>query len=254
MTTTHLKSLLFVPGDSEKKMLKGISTQASALILDLEDSVTSQNLDKARSLVREFLTSRVDRTQQLWVRINSLASPYAIQDLAHVVAGKPDGILLPKTESARDVNLLCNYLTALEVRDGLPPGCVRIIPVSTETPASLFELGSYKESSKRLVGMTWGAEDLATALGASTNRNALGDYDFTYCLARSLALAGAYSAGVQAIDTISADFRSIDALMERSRRRDALVSPANSLSIPNKLRSSMQAFCPVPKRSSMHEP
>lgn len=205
---TPIRSFLFIPGDSEKKLAKGAGTGADALILDLEDSVAQDRLPIARGMVREYLASRPDRTaQQLWVRINPLAGPLAMPDLAAIVRGAPDGILLPKVDAATDVVLLDHYLTALEERDGVERGRVKIVPVATETAASVFSLGGYANASPRLAGLTWGAEDLATALGASTNRVESGEYEFTYQLVRSLCLCGAHAAGVQAIDTITANFR-----------------------------------------------
>lgn len=214
MQDTILQSLLFVPGDSEKKMARAQSSGASALILDLEDSVSPDRTDMARVMVREFLQANPDRSrQQLWVRINPLNTPNALSDLVAIVAGAPDGIMLPKVESAQDVVLLDHYLTALEQREGVPHGRVRIIPVVTETPAAIFELKTYKGASPRLLGLTWGAEDLSTALGASTNRVESGEYEFTYQLARSLCLVGAHAAGLQAVETITANFRDQDLLM-----------------------------------------
>ncbi len=203
-----LKSLLFVPGDSEKKMGKAHATAASALILDLEDAVAIERIGVARDMVREFLASHPDRArQQLWVRVNPLSGPLALPDLVAVVSGAPDGILLPKVESARDIVVLDHYLTALEAREGVAGGSVRIMAVATETPQAVFALESYRGASARLAGLTWGAEDLSTAIGASTNRDETGEWEFTYRLARSLCLLGAHAAGVQAIDTITADFR-----------------------------------------------
>jgi citrate lyase subunit beta/citryl-CoA lyase len=208
-----LKSMLFVPGDSEKKLAKGHSTAASALILDLEDAVSIDRIGIAREMVRDYLGTHADRThQQLWVRINPLDGPLALPDLAAVVGGAPDGIVLPKIDSAQQIVLLDHYLTALEAREGIAPGSIRIIPVATETPQSMFAAHTYRGASTRLAGLTWGAEDLATAIGASTNRAPGGEYDFTYQLARSLCLLGAHAAGVQAIDTITADFRDSGAL------------------------------------------
>lgn len=208
MQEAILKSLLFVPGDSDKKIAKAEGSGASALILDLEDSVLPDRKDAARATVLEFLRTHPDRSkQQLWVRINPLTSESALPDLAAIVAGAPDGIMLPKVESARDVVLLDNFLTALEHREGVTHGRVRIIPVVTETPAAMFELKTYKGASSRLLGLTWGAEDLSTALGASTNRVESGEYEFTYQLARSLCLVGAHAAGLQAVETITANFR-----------------------------------------------
>ena len=162
----------------------------------------------ARGMVRAYLDSRPDRSrQQLWVRVNPLATPKALPDLAAIVGGAPDGILLPKPDSAADLVLLGHYLTALEEREGLNQGGIRIIPVATETAKAVFALGSYAGCSPRLAGMTWGAEDLSAALGASTNQAPSGGYAFTYELARSLCLAGAVAADVQPIDTLFVNFR-----------------------------------------------
>jgi citrate lyase subunit beta/citryl-CoA lyase len=213
-----LKSLLFVPGDSEKKMAKAQTGAASALILDLEDAVAVERIGIARGMVNEFLASHPDRSrQQLWVRINPLSTALALPDLVGVVRGGPDGIVLPKIESAADIVMLDRYLTALEARDGVAPGSIRIIPVATETPHAMFAIGGYRDVSPRLAGLTWGAEDLSTAVGASTNRLDSGEYEFTYQLARSLCLLGATAAGVQAIDTITPDFRDRERLVREVR-------------------------------------
>ncbi|MEW6642866.1 MAG: CoA ester lyase [Pseudomonadota bacterium] len=203
-----LRSLLFTPGDSLKKMEKGAAGAADALILDLEDSVAEPNKPAARTLVRDFLTAHPSRTrQQLWVRINPLDTPHALTDLAATVRGIPDGILLPKVNSGSDVKTLSNHLDALEAAFDVPAGHIGILAVATETPQALFALGSYRGSSPRLRALTWGAEDLAAALGASANRDAQGQLGFTYQMARSLCLAGATAAGVPAIETIFPDFR-----------------------------------------------
>lgn len=208
MKTRTLKSMLFVPGDSEKKLGKAGACPATALILDLEDSVSSDRTAIARRIVRDYLDTHRDRErQQLWVRINPLSTESALPDLTAIVGGAPDGIILPKVDSAADVTLLDHYLTALELRDGVPHGTIRIVPVATETPSSMFALNTYKGASARLLGLTWGAEDLSAAIGASTNRVGSGEYEFTYQLARSLCLLGAHAAGLQAIDTITTDFR-----------------------------------------------
>lgn len=204
----QLRSFLFVPADSEKKLAKGRASAADALILDLEDAVAVERLPLARGMANAFLGAERERArQQLWVRINPLDGPHALDDLAAIVSGGPDGIVIPKTDSAAEIVRLDHYLTALERRDAIAPGAIRILPVATETPAALFALGSYRGASPRLAGLTWGAEDLSTALGASTNRVESGEYEFTYQLARSLCLAGAHAAGVQAIDTVFTDFR-----------------------------------------------
>ncbi len=213
-----LRSLLFVPGDSEKKLAKAEASGADALILDLEDAVDVERLPVARAMVQAYLGARSDRSrQQLWVRINPLATPLALPDLVAILAGRPDGILLPKS-TPDDVRRLDHYLTALEAREGLAGGSTRIMSVSTETPAAVFALQGFAGCSRRLAGLTWGAEDLATAIGASTNRDESGEFDLTYRMARSMCLLAAANAGVQAIDTLTADFRD-DALLAREVRR-----------------------------------
>ena len=207
-----LRSLLFVPGDSEKKLAKSISTSADALILDLEDSVSPDRTAIARSMVAEFLKAHSNRKQQLWVRINPLQTPLALHDLVAVMAGKPDGIMLPKPLNAKDAQQLDHCLSALEVREGLALGSTRIIPVATEVPGALFDLQSYAGATPRLQGLTWGAEDLATSVGATSNRDASGEFTFTYKLARSLCLLASAHAEVQAIDTLSVDFKDMKAL------------------------------------------
>lgn len=216
---TPLRSLLFVPGDSEKKLGKGAASGADALILDLEDAVSVERIGIARQMVAEYLQARRTRQgQQLWVRINPLSTPLALPDLAAVVGAAPDGIVLPKADAPADLQRLDHYLTALEVRDGVAPGSIGILPVATETPAALFALGGYAGASARLRGLTWGAEDLSTTIGASTNRDDAGAFDLTYQLARSLCLLAAAGAGVQAIDTLTVDFRDTAALQAEVRR------------------------------------
>lgn len=217
-----VRSMLFVPADSERKMAKGADTGADALILDLEDAVAPSRTQIARGMALEYLRSRPDRpSQQLWVRINPLDTEAALLDLV-VVAGAPDGVVLPKVRGAADVIRLAAFLDALEVREGVPKGSIRIMPVATETPQALFALGSYQGCSPRLAALTWGAEDIAAALGASTNRRPDGEYDDVYRLACSLCLAAAHAADVQPIDTLWADFKNDAGLAsdaQRARRR-----------------------------------
>ncbi len=207
-----LRSMLFVPGDSEKKLAKAASTPADALILDLEDAVAVERLETARGMVCEYLLQHSRGQQQAWVRINPLQTDLALKDLAAVMPGRPDGIVLPKPLNARDVIQLDHFLSALETREGIALGSTRIIPVATEVAGALFELNSYAGASPRLAGLTWGAEDLATAVGASTNKDAHGEFDFTFQLARSMCLLAASHAQVQAIDTLTVDFRDTDRL------------------------------------------
>lgn len=212
-----LRSMLFVPGDSERKLAKGQASGADALVLDLEDAVAAERTAIARSMVCDFLRAHSDRSRlQLWVRINPISTPKALPDLAAIVAGAPDGILLPKVDSAGDVILADHYLSALETREGVGAGTIGIIAVATETPASMFSLGGYTGCSPRLAGMTWGAEDLPAAVGASTNQDERGELDFTYRLARSLCLLGATAAGIQPIDTVFVNFKDPEGLRKES--------------------------------------
>lgn len=210
-----IRSWLFVPGDSERKLEKGRENPADALILDLEDSVANDRQAIAREMVCAFLNANPDRSrQQLWVRINPLDTELALPDLAAVMPGAPDGICLPKVSSAAEVNRLGNFLSALEAREGRSPGATKILCVATETAASLLTFHTYLDGvSDRLSAMTWGGEDLAAALGASDNRNpASGEYDDPYLMAKSLCLATARAIGAQPVGVVFVDFRDLAAL------------------------------------------
>lgn len=195
-----LRSLLFVPGDRPERMVKALGLGADALILDLEDSVAPAGKAAARAHVAAFLAE--PRTMPLFVRINPLDSGLADDDLAAVLPGKPDGIMLPKAEGGAS-------LAALDARLS---DDIAILPIATETPAAMFALGTYGGVTDRLVGLTWGAEDLPAAIGAATSREADGSYTAPYQLARSLTLFGAHAAGVAAIETVYPDFRDLDGL------------------------------------------
>ncbi len=214
------RSFLFVPADSERKLAKGDGAGADALILDLEDAVAPDAKPRARGLAADFLNSRPrpDRTCELWVRINPLESGLALADLAAVVGAAPDGVMLPKPDGPADVARLSHYLDALEAREGVTAGSIRILPVATETAVSPFRLGDYAAAAlPRLLGLTWGAEDLSAAVGASTNLDASGEWALTYRLVRSLTLLAAHAAGVQAIDTLYVDFRDEAGLLAACR-------------------------------------
>ncbi|RMB27584.1 citrate lyase subunit beta/citryl-CoA lyase [Sphingomonas sp. PP-F2F-G114-C0414] len=202
----RLRSLLFVPGDRPERMVKALGLGADALILDLEDSVAPAGKAAAREHIAAFLAE--PRTVPLFVRINPLDSGLADDDLAAVLPGKPDGIMLPKAEGGAS-------LAALDARLS---GDIAILPIATETPAAIFGLGSYGGITDRLVGLTWGAEDLPAAIGAATSREADGSYTVPYQLARSLTLFGAHAAGVAAIETVYPDFRDLDGLAAYAAR------------------------------------
>src|SRR5437763_10749064 len=200
-----MRSLLFVPADSERKLARAPQSGADALILDLEDSVVPANRPLARRQAHDFLTTTGSVEFRRYVRINPLSSGIALDDLAAVVPGKPDGILLPKCVPD-DLRTLDHYLSALEAASTLPPGSIRVIAIATETPVAMFALGEYGGVSSRLEAITWGAEDLAACIGGN-NRRIEGIYDDVYRLARSLCLLGAAAAGVVGIDTIYTDFK-----------------------------------------------
>src|SRR5437763_1532323 len=179
-----MRSLLFVPADSERKLARAPQSGADALILDLEDSVVPANRPSARRQARDFLGTTASVEFRRYVRINPLSSGVALDDLAAVVPGKPDGILLPKC-APEDLRTLDHYLSALEAASALPPGNIRVIAIATETPAAMFALGGYGGVSSRLEAITWGAEDLAACIGGN-NRRVEGIYDDVYRLGRGV--------------------------------------------------------------------
>jgi citrate lyase subunit beta/citryl-CoA lyase len=216
------RSWLFAPGDSERKMEKAAAGTADVVVLDLEDAVTDDGKPEARAMIAAFLAAQPPAARtRLWVRVNPLDGPHALADLAAVLPARPGGIMLPKARGRADVELLDHYLSALEVSAGIPQGSTRVIVLVTETAEAMFTTGTY-QGAPRVVAMTWGAEDLADAVGAAENRNADGGYGFTYELARSLCLLGAAAAGVAAVDTIQGDFRDLEGLRRRAEkvRRD----------------------------------
>ncbi len=204
----RLRSLLFVPGDSDKKIARAVTLPADALIFDLEDAVMPANKAGARERVRELLAQRPENcSAALWVRINPLDHAEAGADLAAVMPVRPDGIVLPKARGPDDVELLGRRLGTYEAEHDFVVGSTRILPVATETPGALFRLGDYGRCGKRLAGLTWGAEDLAAAVGATANRDADGGWTEPYRLVRSMSLFAAHAAAVPAIDTLYANFR-----------------------------------------------
>jgi citrate lyase subunit beta/citryl-CoA lyase len=214
-TVFNARSWLFAPGDSERKMEKATASTADAVIFDLEDAVTEAEKPKARSLVAAFLKVNAQHRARLWVRINPIQGPHALADLAAVMPAAPAGIMFPKPRGRADAELLDHYLTAFEAASALEIGSTKVMLLATEEPSSMLAIGSYA-GVPRVVAMSWGAEDLATALGASDNRGDFGGYDFTYELARSLCLVGAAACGVAAIETIHGDFKDEAGLRKRA--------------------------------------
>ncbi|NML05770.1 CoA ester lyase [Sphingomonas sp. G-3-2-10] len=216
-----MRSWLFAPGDSEKKMGKAVEGSADVVLIDLEDAVTESEKPKARSMVREFLQSQTSGLERIWVRVNPMDGPHTLADLAAVMPGRPGGIMLPKVYGRPDVERLDHYLSAFEAANDIAVGSTKVIVLVTETAAAMFTTGDYA-GAPRVVALTWGAEDLADSIGASNNRNPDGSYGFTYELARSLCLLGAATAGVLPIETIQGDFRDLETLKARAEkvRRD----------------------------------
>jgi citrate lyase subunit beta/citryl-CoA lyase len=209
------RSLLFAPGDSPRKLEKAGLSAADLVIIDLEDAVAESAKPDARKAVASHLKT-THRRQPHWVRINPLDTPHALPDLAAIVPARPDGIVLPKATRA-DAERLNNYLSALETAAGLPLGDIPVFVLATETAAGVFDVGNYA-GCPRLAALSWGAEDSATALGATSNRDDNGEYDFPYQLFRSLCLTGAAAASVSAIETIHGDFRDSAGLEKMARR------------------------------------
>ena len=204
------RSYLFVPGDSERKLKKCQESTADALILDLEDSVAADERPRARSLVRSFLEDRGDKS--VWVRINSMDTQDALADLREVVSAAPFGVVLPKCSGGHDISQLDKLLSVLEQEAGLDEGSTRILPITTEKPSALFHMHEYAGASARLAALTWGAEDLSAAVGATSARDDAGNWLPPYELARSLCLMAAAAAELPAVDTIYADFANSEGL------------------------------------------
>jgi citrate lyase subunit beta/citryl-CoA lyase len=223
-----MRSFLFVPGDSPRKLDKGLDSGADALILDLEDSVALDRKADARATTLAYLREVQPKPKRpkLFVRVNAIPTGLIDADLDAVIAGRPDAILLPKAEGGGSIVHLDAKLAAREAIHGIADGHTKIVAIATETAASLFVAGTYAGSSARLTGLTWGAEDLSAELGSETNRDASGQFTEPYRFARNLCLAAASAAKVQPIDTVFVDFRDSEGLRREAEeaRRDGFTS------------------------------
>jgi len=219
-----MRSLLFVPADGGSKLDKAFGSGADAIILDLEDSIAPERKEAAREACLEYLNAVRDRAgrPRLLVRINGLETGLTDADLAAIVPGRPDAILFPKAEGGESVVHVDAKLTAQEAITGVPEGAIKILAQSVESARGLFLAGTFRDASPRLIGMTWGPEDLSSEVGAETNREADGNLTEPYRLARSMCLFGAAVAKMPAIETIHVDFRNLDALRRDTElaRRD----------------------------------
>ena len=211
LETVFCRSLLFVPGNRPERFDKAASSGADAIIIDLEDSVPAEHKEKAREAVRTYLQSPL--TTKTLVRINPLDSEYAIHDIKAILDSglpqHPSGIVLPKAEGSTTVKRLISLMGDIRVP---------ILPIATETPAAVFEMGSFRKVSKYLMGLTWGAEDLPAAIGAETSRHSDGYFTPPYEMVRNLALFAAHAAKVQAIETVYPNIRDLDGLADYAAR------------------------------------
>ena len=210
--------MLFVPGDSERKFAKGSASGADALILDLEDAVAPSMKQAARNHVSGLLGDSTERKWLLFVRVNPFDTGMTFDDMAAVVKPGLNGLLIPKANCANDIARIGSELDRLEQKAGITLGSVKLAVVATETPHAMFNLGSYTPPHSRLVAMTWGAEDLAAAIGATDNKDADGSWTFPYQVARAQCLFAAAAAGVLPLDTLYANFRDLDGLEQDCRR------------------------------------
>lgn len=219
-----MRSLLFVPADGGSKLDKATASGADAVIIDLEDSITPERKPQARAAALDFLKSNRGKKERprLLVRINGLETGMADADLDAIIAGKPDAVVFPKAEGAPSVVHLDAKLTAREAIAGLPEGTVKILAQAVESAAGLFAAGTFRGASTRLIGLTWGPEDLSAELGANANRDATGTLTEPYRLARSMCLYGAAAAKLPAIETVYVDFRNSEGLRRDTQdaRRD----------------------------------
>jgi citrate lyase subunit beta/citryl-CoA lyase len=223
-----MRSLLFAPADSEKKLEKAFGSGADALILDLEDSVGLANKPFARTLARHLITQWRGQAPRprLIVRVNALGTGLTDADLDAVIAAAPDAVMLPKAEGGMSVQHFGAKIAVREAEHDLPDGAVKIIAIGTETARGVFQLGSYGGASHRLIGLTWGGEDLSAELGAETNRLQDGSYADPYRLARALTLMGAAAADIDAIDSVFTSYRDLEGLAAEceAARRDGFVA------------------------------
>lgn len=244
-----LRSFLFVPGDSEKKLAKGGQSGADALILDLEDAVAPDRKPLARQMVASYLEENSNiRTSQLWVRVNALSSGELLKDLTAIMEQRPAGIMLPKPDGPGCVAKLSAYLDAFEAQFGIEAGRTRILPVATETPRSVFRLGDYADAGlSRLHGLTWGAEDLSAAMGASGNSDGSGKWTHVYQTVRSLCLIAAHAAEVQAIETLYIDFRDDEGLRASCRAARSEGFTGRIAIHPSQVAAINECFTPSPE-------
>jgi citrate lyase subunit beta / citryl-CoA lyase len=219
-----MRSLLFVPADGGRKLAKALGCGADAVIVDLEDSIAPDRKAPARASAAAFVSEAAGEARRpfICVRVNGLGTGLTDDDLDAIVPARPDAIMLPKAEGGAAIVHADAKLAAREAISGLPDGHIKIIAMAIESAAGLFLAGTVRRQSARLIGLSWGAEDLAAELGAETNRDHDGRYTSPYWLARTLCLMTAAAAQAQAIETIYVDYRDAQGLRRDSQdaRRD----------------------------------
>ena len=262
----RMRSWLFAPGDSEKKMGKCLASEADIALLDLEDSVVPERKVEARKMVADAIAGAEDKSR-VWVRVNPLSSDWTEEDLDAILAAGPGGLFLPKAEGGHDVATLDAMITPREKAAGIAPGSTLVAALVTETAAAMFTTGTY-DNTPRLVAMSWGAEDLSSELGASEQRGPDGEYSHVFEMARSLCLVGAVKAGVAPIETVQPEFRDLEKLETRARRvraqgfrgmlaiHPAQVAPINAAFTPSEAelahaRAVVQAFADNPTAGAL---
>ena len=242
-----MRSLLFVPGDSEKKLEKGFSAGADVVIVDLEDSVAAGNKAAARKVAADFIRGNRTRTSAaIYVRINDLSTGLADDDLAALMPAEPDGVMLPKSNGGADMQQLSAKLRVHEAENDLPDGATRIIPIITETAAGLLAAGSYS-ASPRLAGLTWGAEDLSAAIGARATRDEDGRYTDVFRLARTMTVLAASAAETAAVDTVFVNFRDAEGLRVECLEAERDGFTAKMAIHPDQVAIINEAFTPSPE-------
>ncbi|MEO1221496.1 MAG: CoA ester lyase [Pseudomonadota bacterium] len=265
-TVIKMRSWLFAPGDSEKKMAKAIASDADIALLDLEDSVVPDRKEDARKMVADAIAAAPDK-RRVWVRVNPLSGPWTEDDLDSVIDAGPGGLFLPKAEGGHDVMTLDGLILKREEKAGLTLGSTKVAALVTETAAAMFTTGTY-DGAPRLVAMSWGAEDLSSELGASEQRGPDGEYTHVFEMARSLCLLGAIKARVLPLETVQPEFRDLEALETRARRvraqgfrgmlaiHPAQVAPINAAFTPSPeeiahARAVVQAFADNPDAGAL---
>ncbi|MCB1381820.1 MAG: CoA ester lyase [Notoacmeibacter sp.] len=243
-----MRSLLFVPGDSARKLEKGLASAADILLIDLEDSVSAANKAEARRVTAAFLADHgADHPGRLFVRANAFDTGLTEADLAAIMPSRPAGIMLPKCAGAHEVEALDGLLTAHEGASGAAAGSTRVLPIITETAAATLNFASYRPGLPRLCGLTWGAEDLSADLGARATRDSSGRYTDAFRLARTVTLLAASASNVPAVDTVFVDFSDAEGFEAECREAERDGYTAKMAIHPAQVAIINRVFTPSPE-------